>query len=136
MIWAGVTLVVKHLSRHARSVSIVFYQSLFTTILALVPAALVFSWPQPGDWALLMLLGLLGTSGWLMVTAAYAISDASALTPYDFTRLPFTALIAYLLFGESPDEWTWIGGAIIFAATVYIAHREAVVARERRKPAA
>jgi drug/metabolite transporter (DMT)-like permease len=68
-----------------------------------------------------------------MVTRAYAIADASALTPYDFTRLPFTALIAYLLFGESPDRWTWIGGAIIFIATVYIAHREAVVAARRRQ---
>ena len=29
------------------------------------------------------------------------------------------------MFGELPDAWTWLGGAIIVAATVYIAQREA-----------
>jgi drug/metabolite transporter (DMT)-like permease len=35
------------------------------------------------------------------------------------------------LFAEIPTIWTWIGGAVIFASTFYIARREAKVARER-----
>ena len=38
-------------------------------------------------------------------------------------------LLAHLLFSEVPSIWTWLGGAIIFSATVYIGHREAKVAR-------
>jgi drug/metabolite transporter (DMT)-like permease len=49
--------------------------------------------------------------------------------PFEFLKLPFTAALAYLLFSEMPSMWTWLGGAIIFAATVYIGHREAKVAR-------
>ena len=30
------------------------------------------------------------------------------------------------------DRWTLLGAAIIFGATAYIAHREAVLARQRR----
>jgi drug/metabolite transporter (DMT)-like permease len=41
------------------------------------------------------------------------------------------ALIAWLAFGEVPDLWTWIGAAVIVAASVYTAQREAAVARAR-----
>ena len=51
--------------------------------------------------------------------------------PFDFTRLPISALLAYLLFAEIPTIWTWIGGAVIFASTFYIARREAQVAKAR-----
>ncbi len=37
--------------------------------------------------------------------------------PFEFLKLPFTAMLAYLLSSEVPSIWTWLGGAIIFAAT-------------------
>ena len=40
-----------------------------------------------------------------------------------------TASIAFVAFGEVPPVWTWIGGAVIVGAVVYIAHREAAAAR-------
>ncbi len=42
-------------------------------------------------------------------------------------------LLGWLLFGETLDHWTLLGAAIILAANAYIAHREAVLARQRRK---
>ena len=44
-------------------------------------------------------------------------------------RLPYAALIGYLLFGEVSDGWTWVGAAIIAGAAIYVAHREAKLAR-------
>jgi drug/metabolite transporter (DMT)-like permease len=46
-------------------------------------------------------------------------------------RLPMVAALAFLAFGEIPDRWTWIGGAMIGMASIYIAHREAQLARQR-----
>jgi drug/metabolite transporter (DMT)-like permease len=40
------------------------------------------------------------------------------------------ALIAYLVFGEVPVIWTWIGGLIIAASSLYITLREARLRRE------
>jgi drug/metabolite transporter (DMT)-like permease len=40
-----------------------------------------------------------------------------------------------LWFGEAIDRWTMLGAGIIFAATAYIAHREAVLARQQRSSA-
>ena len=56
---------------------------------------------------------------------AFASSDISAVLPFDFSRLLFAAVFGFLLFGEEPDTWTWIGAVIIFSATLYTAHREA-----------
>jgi drug/metabolite transporter (DMT)-like permease len=65
------------------------------------------------------------------MTRSIFLVDASAVVPFEFLRLPFAALAAYLLFAEVPSLWTWIGGAVIFATSIYIAHREAQVARQR-----
>jgi drug/metabolite transporter (DMT)-like permease len=73
---------------------------------------------------MLISLGLLGTAGWLCFTRAFALADASAILPLEFVRLPCVALLAYALFGEVPDRWVWLGAAIIFASTLYVANRE------------
>ena len=52
--------------------------------------------------------------------------------PFDYARLPFAALIGYLAFDESPDLWTWVGAAVIAGSAIYIARREANLARVRK----
>jgi len=122
--FAGVTVLIKHLSATVPTTTIVFYQSLSVSILTALPAALVWTTPSPGNLVLLVGLGLLGTAGWLCFTRAFALADASAILPLEFARLPFVAILAYALFGEIPDRWVWIGAAVIFGSTLYIAHRE------------
>jgi drug/metabolite transporter (DMT)-like permease len=122
--FAGVTVLVKRLSDTERATTIVFYQSLFVSLLTLVPALLVWTWPPAHATLMLISLGLLGTAGWLCFTRAFALADASAILPLEFVRLPCVALLAYALFGEVPDRWVWLGAAIIFASTLYVANRE------------
>jgi drug/metabolite transporter (DMT)-like permease len=52
------------------------------------------------------------------------------VVPFDYLRLPAVALIAYLVFAEVPAIWTWIGGAIIAASSLYITLREARLRRQ------
>jgi drug/metabolite transporter (DMT)-like permease len=51
------------------------------------------------------------------------------LTPISFLQVPIVATAGYLLFDERLDAWIGVGAAVIFAANVYIAHREAQLAR-------
>jgi drug/metabolite transporter (DMT)-like permease len=46
--------------------------------------------------------------------------------PIDFCKLIWVAVIAYLAFGEVPGLYTWLGGAVIFSSTMYIAYREQI----------
>ncbi len=124
------TLIVKRLSETESTGAIVIYMNLFLTPLSLVPALFVWRWPSGETWLFLILLGFFATLAHLALTRAYVCADASAVMPFDYARLPLVAMIAYFAFGETPDAWTWVGGAVIASAAIYIAHREARVARE------
>jgi len=40
--------------------------------------------------------------------------------PFNFTRLIWAALLGWIVFAEFPDMWTWIGGTVIFVASVWL----------------
>ncbi len=124
-------LLVKSLSRSESPVLIVFYMNLFLTPLSLIPALFVWRWPSLPVFGYLVAIGLLAAVAHLALVQAFSRADASAIAPLDYMRLPFIAVIAYFAFGEVPDLWTWVGAAVIAAAAIYIARREAQVARER-----
>jgi drug/metabolite transporter (DMT)-like permease len=128
---AVATLLIKRLTATEPVSTIVWYQALFATVLALPPCLLHWRMPDADGWLLLIAIGILGTLSWLTQTRAYFLIDASAVVPFEFLRLPLAALVAYLWFAEVPSVWTWLGGALIFGATVYITEREARLARRR-----
>ena len=125
---ACATLTVKSLSRTESPATIVLYMTLFLTPLSLVPALFVWQWPDLETLGYLIGLGGTGALAHLLMTIAYGKADASAVIPFDYARLPFVAVIAFFLFGEVPDLWTWVGAAVIAASAIYIARREAKVA--------
>lgn len=127
---AGMGVVtVKFLSRSENATSIVTYMVLYSAPLALIPALFVWRWPSAGALAWLLLLGALGTTAHFAVVRAYSAADASACAPFEFLRMPVAAVAAYLFFGEVTDAWTWVGAAVIAASSIYVAHREAMLAR-------
>jgi drug/metabolite transporter (DMT)-like permease len=133
---AATTLMIKHLTATERVPTIVWYQALFATLLSLPLCLLHWRSPDVAGWLLLIAIGGLGTLSWLTLTESVHLADASAVVPFEFLRLPFAALVAFLWFGEVPSVWTWLGGGLIFGATIYIAQREARLARARSAVAA
>ena len=111
---------------------IVFLTNLMLTPLSLVPALLVWTWPSLDAVIPVLGLGLTAVLGHVALVRGYAATDASLAMTFEFSRLPFAVAIAYLAFGETIDMWTWVGAAVIFAASVYIVRREAQLARLRR----
>jgi drug/metabolite transporter (DMT)-like permease len=83
------------------------------------------------DWALLCSLGLLGGCGHYLVIRAFQLGPAATIAPLGYVELVGSTVLGYLLFGNFPDLWTWIGAAVIIASGIYIAWRE----RYRRGPA-
>jgi drug/metabolite transporter (DMT)-like permease len=125
------TLLVKSLSRTEAPAAIVTYMNLLLTPLSLLPALFVWRWPTLTELALGLFIGLCAALAHNAFTRAFVQADASAVMPFDYSRLPFVAVVGYLLFAEVPDGWTWVGAAIIAGAAIYIAQRELRVARER-----
>ena len=125
MVWAGSTILVKVMARTESAGAIVTYLALFSTPLSFAAAWFVWQTPTPAELGWAALLGGAGSAGHLCLTRALASAEATAVMPFDYLRLPVVAVIAYVAFGEMPDFWVWLGGAVIALSGIYITHREA-----------
>ena len=126
---ATTALVVKKLTATERPEAIVVWMVLIQSPLSLVPALFVWTWPDPETLFWLFCLAGAGTLGHLCWTRACSIAEITQLQPLEFVKLPLVAAAAFVLFGEVPTLWIWLGGAVIFASTAYITHREARLGR-------
>jgi drug/metabolite transporter (DMT)-like permease len=124
MIWACALLVIKSLGRTDSSATIISYMALLMIPLSLVPALFVWRWPDPLEWAWLIAIGVLGGIGQFCMTEALRQADTAVVMPFDFFKLVWVTVIAWLAFAEHLDLYTWIGGAVIFSSTLYIAYRQ------------
>ena len=117
---------VKSLSRTEAPETIVFYMVMVMTPLSLPLALLHWQAISLSQLWILFWIAVLSTLAQLMMARAYKRAEMVVLLPLDFTRLVFTSLFAYVMFGEILDSHAWFGAGIILVSTVYIAHREAV----------
>jgi drug/metabolite transporter (DMT)-like permease len=124
-----VSVQIKLLSKTEPADRIVLLTTLLWVPMSLLPALAVWEWPHGIVWVWVIAAGVLGTGGHMLWTRALKLGDVSALTPISFMQLPIVAIAGWLLFQEPLDRWTALGAGVIFAANVYIAHREAQLAR-------
>lgn len=124
---AGV--MVKTLSRTEPPETIVFYMALFMIPWSLPLAAANWQAVTLHQLWLVFWIGFFSTASHLLMARAYQRVDLVMLMPFDFSRLIFTALFAYALFGETIDGPTIAGSLLILASSVYIARREAILRR-------
>ncbi len=135
LLWAATLVVIKMLGRTESAVTITGYMNIMLSVLSLVPALLVWRWPSAESWGLLLLIGILGTLAQLGIAQALKEAEAGVVMPFDFLRLIWTAGLGYLFFAEIPDLFVWLGGALIFVSSSYLAYRESQIRRAERRDA-
>jgi drug/metabolite transporter (DMT)-like permease len=59
-----------------------------------------------------------------MITSALRAGEVSTVAPFRYTRIVFALIIAFAVFGEVPDLWTWLGAALIVGSGLYAFFRE------------
>ena len=112
-------IITKKLSSTESGNLVVFYMSVFIVAFAFIPAMFVWQTPDFEDAPAMIALGIMGYTTHFCVTRAMAAADASYVAPFDFLRLPISALLGYILFQEVSDPWVWAGAAVIFWAAYY-----------------
>jgi len=132
-IWGVAMLLVKSMARTESSLTITAYMAILMTPLSFAPALYFWRTPTMEELVGLFIIGVMGTIGHLSLAQAFREADASAILPVDFVRLLWAAFFGFVLFSEIPGLWTWIGGAMIFAAATYVAIREANIKNEEIK---
>lgn len=121
LLTALIQLMLKPMSGRDSTETLVAWNLILTVPIAVVPALWFWTSPTPGQWLLLALQGALGAINMGLVTRAFSLAEASLIVPIDFLRLPIVALLAFLMFGQTVPVATWIGGTVIFLATLMMA---------------
>lgn len=133
-------LLTARLAPHANPYTTNFYTGL--TGMVLVLPLLLAGWQEVGaalaaapplNLALLLLAGVLGTSGHLLLVLALGKAPTATLMPFLYTQIGFAALAGWLVLGDAPDAWAWVGMAVIAlcgAASAWLNVRDAA-ARQR-----
>jgi drug/metabolite transporter (DMT)-like permease len=123
-VFAGSFLIAKKLTGTESSASIVAFLSIIVTLVLLPPALLVWRTPTLTELGVLFFVAVLATAGHVTLTQAFKSAEITVTQPAQFLQLVWATLLGLLVFGEQPEVWTWVGGAIIIASATYIAHRE------------
>lgn len=126
---ALVSISIKFLSRTEPPDRIVLYTTMIWVVMSFPTALPYWEWPGPLTWVYVIAAGACGTFAHQLWTRALKRADASVVSPIGFVQLPIIAVLGWLVFGEVVGIATAIGSTLIFAATFYIARREAQIAR-------
>lgn len=124
-LYGGAVVFLKKVVADETPAAVTFYTNLFMALGCLVPTVILWAPLTAADILPVLGLGVCGLFAPFMVAVALRKADASMIAAFDFLRLPFTALFGFVLFAEVPDEFVWLGAAVIFASTYFIARREA-----------
>ena len=123
-LWAIAMIIIKIQSRTESSLTIVAYMGIFLGVFSIAPALWVW---QPFGFktlGLMVLIGLFGSIAQMAISQSLKETDPTALMPFDFLKLIWTAMIGAWFFAEIPDIYTWIGATVIFLSGLFIAFRE------------
>ncbi|WP_172297526.1 DMT family transporter [Pseudoruegeria sp. HB172150] len=86
-------------------------------------------WPEPLDWLLLAVIGLLSLSGGFFISQAYRLSEAALVAPFEYIAMPLAVFWGALVFGEWPDLAAWVGILLIIGSGLFMIWREARTGR-------
>ncbi|MFT5439096.1 MAG: drug/metabolite transporter (DMT)-like permease [Alphaproteobacteria bacterium] len=104
------------------------------TILPLGAICAIFVWTTPTIEQLgwMATIGVLEMINQRVLARAYQQGDAILVVGLHYTRLPIAAFVGFLMFGDVPEIWIWVGGTVIACAAIFLARGEMRDARKTK----
>jgi drug/metabolite transporter (DMT)-like permease len=103
-------------SRASDPVKTLALQCLLGALLLAPPAVWTWSTPTGGELWLFLAMGLLSACSHLLSIMAFRYTQASTLAPLIYLELLGSVAIGYLIFGDIPDAYVWVGALAIVVA--------------------
>lgn len=88
---------------------------------------------SPRQIGLMALAALFVSLGYFTAILTMRVGDVSFSAPFRYASLVVAVILGYAMFGEFPDLWTWIGAGLIIGAGLFVAWREAALARAQSR---
>ncbi|KZL21401.1 Riboflavin transporter [Pseudovibrio axinellae] len=127
---ALVGIILRKVTQLDRPITILTFQATFVGLI-MAPFG-IYNWAPISVNDAILLLCLAGVSWGAQMCNIQALrfGEASAIAPFDYIRLVYAAIISIVIFGVWPLWTTYLGGAIIVAASLYTLHRETVLGKK------
>lgn len=122
---AGVTTMIKRLTSTEPPLRILVWSYVVMSLMALGPTIYYWKTPNLVELGYIAALGVFSVWGQSCMVNSLRVGEATAVAPFEYSRLLFAALIGFFVFAEVPADSTWMGMALIVTSTLYIAIREA-----------
>ncbi len=122
---AATIILIKILSRTESTALQVAYAAIAGLVVTGVPTYMQWVQPSWEQLGLLILMGVVSVTGQTCFIKGYAVGEATAIAPIDYTRLIFAGLAGFLFFGDVPDAITITGSVVIVSSSLYLTYREA-----------
>lgn len=120
LLGAFVVVIIKKLAASERTRVIMFYYTMWTTLLSFLPALLVWKTPTIRELVLLLSIGCIGVAGQTLITHGFGLGEATVTVPFDYLRLVYATLFGVFLFNEFPDSLSIVGALLIVCSNLYI----------------
>jgi drug/metabolite transporter (DMT)-like permease len=124
VMWAGYQI----LTRLASRIDSPGTSLLWSAVVALVATSFFgpfyWHWPSAAAWTLMIVISLMGAIAHYALIKALDYAEASAVQPYAYTLLVWVTILGFVVFGDVPDFWTILGGAIVVASGLYTWHHD------------
>lgn len=85
------------------------------------------------QWFVLISLGITGGLGHLLQIQAYRLAPASLLAPFMYLQIVAAATLGWLIWGDFPDQTSWLGIGLICASGAGIGWYEWYRARREKR---
>ncbi len=114
----------RKLSRTETSMAILFWSNIILMAGGLASAP--FGWAPVSATSALWFLaaGIFNGTAHFCIIEALRTGEASVVAPIRYTALLWAAAIGFVVWGELPDFWLWIGAAVIVGSSLYMIRGE------------
>lgn len=121
---AMISFLIRDMGRTEEPLRIVFYFSLFGSVMMLAFLPFYATTHSASQWLLLLGIGAGGLGGQLGMTASLRHGAVASVAVMDYTMLVWATLYGWLIWDHLPPATTWLGAPLIILAGTVIAWRE------------
>ena len=124
LLWSTVIIITKYMSKSDSPMTIITYQYTFVSIFTLPLAIVYWSSLSLSSVFYSLMAAIVGTVLHLCINTSFKLASLTILQPIWFSQLLWATIFSLILFNESVDYFTYIGGSLVFISVLIITYRE------------
>jgi S-adenosylmethionine uptake transporter len=127
-------LTARQLSPSVASVLVAFVASIAITLTGAIGVVLTQTWRPPTsfEFGTLALAAVFLMIGYYCAVATMRIGDVAIVSSFRYTVMLWAITLGWLVFGDIPDLWTFLGICIILMAGLFTIWRERKLAKKTK----